>query len=214
MSDFFELVKQLENSSRVGYDKNTMTWRPHTSPESGTDTIAWGHKLSKEEQKGGYVLLNGKQISFDKVNDKVANKLFEQDWKKSTEEAKSFISEKGDWNNLSESKKLITTELFFNMGNRAKVYTGYRDKVVNNDPKFIQEINRGFYKGERKPENFQSLTTRTNKLKAWYNTTEKQQMQAQQKEIIANESMKYNQEKYMKNNQFEQIHNDINKVFK
>jgi len=214
MSDFFELVKQLENSSRVGYDPNTMTWKPHTSPESGADTIAWGHKLSKEEQKGGYVLLNGKQISFDKVNDKVANKLFEQDWQKSTDAAKDFISEKGDWSNLSESKKLITTELFFNMGNRAKAYTGYRDKVVNNDPGFIQEINRGFYKGERKPENFKFLTTRTNKLKSWYNATEKQQMQAKQKEIIANESMKYNQEKYMKNNQFEQIHNNINKVFK
>jgi len=213
MGDFFELVKQLENSNRVGYDKASGTWMPHTSPESGRDTIGWGHKLSEEEQKGGYILLDGKQISFDKVNDKVANKLFEQDWNKSTNEAKSFISEKGDWNNLSESKKLITTELFFNMGNRAKVYKGYRDKVISDDPGFIQEINRGFYKGERTPENFHSLTTRTNKLKAWYNTTEKQQKQEQQKNIVANDSAKYNQEKYMKDSQFEQIHKDMNKVF-
>lgn len=54
--DFIEFVKNAENAGKVGYNAVKDQWLPHPSPEGGLPTIAYGHKIRKDEldtmQKG------------------------------------------------------------------------------------------------------------------------------------------------------------------
>ena len=47
--DFIEFVKNAENAGRVGYNAVEDQWLPHPSPEGGLPTIAYGHKVRKDE---------------------------------------------------------------------------------------------------------------------------------------------------------------------
>lgn len=48
---FTNLLKKVENGPRIGFDKEKKLWFPHHSIEGGTDTIAYGHKLTNEDVK-------------------------------------------------------------------------------------------------------------------------------------------------------------------
>lgn len=64
MTNLVEHLKEAENAGKTGFSKGG--WKPHKSHEKGTDTLAYGHKLSKEEHDGGYVILpDGSIHSFE-----------------------------------------------------------------------------------------------------------------------------------------------------
>lgn len=49
-------LKEKENSytnPNGGWNEEKGLWFPHRSPEGGTDTIAWGHKITEAEEKAG-----------------------------------------------------------------------------------------------------------------------------------------------------------------
>lgn len=167
---FEALIKEKENAARKGFDTESGTWTPHESAEGGTDTVAWGHKLTDPEQAGGYVVIGGEQVPFNELTEEKSNLLFKQDWANKTGDAAKFINEEGDWESLSESQKLITTELFYNMGNKAKQYKNFRTKVLAQDEDFINEIGRTYTNedGEVRP-----LLERTDDIKDWYKTSTK-----------------------------------------
>lgn len=51
-SGFIQLIKNWENNKNYkpgGWNPNLKKWYPHRSPEGGTDTIAYGHKLFKDD---------------------------------------------------------------------------------------------------------------------------------------------------------------------
>ena len=162
---FYNLVKTLENSVKAGFDKETNTWKPHTSLEGGRPTIAYGHKLTPEEAKGNYVMVGDTKVSLDKgLTNEQADMLFKQDMDIAKTEAKKFIGEGFD--KLSNKQQLIATELFYNLGaNKAKQYKNFKEKLLAGDESFINEIDRGFTdtKGNR-----QLLTDRTDPLKEFY----------------------------------------------
>jgi hypothetical protein len=162
---FYSLVKTLENSVKAGFDKETNTWKPHTSLEGGRPTIAWGHKLTPEEAKGNYVMVGDTKVSLDTgLTNEQADMLFKQDMDIAKTEAKKFIGE--DFDKLSNKQQLLATELFYNLGaNKAKQYTNFKEKLLAGDESFINEIDRGYKDAEG---NRQLLTDRTDPLKEWY----------------------------------------------
>lgn len=54
--EFLEFIKVYENPNKKGYKNGK--WKPIKSPEGGTPTIAYGHKLTNKEYYSG-VLYNG-----------------------------------------------------------------------------------------------------------------------------------------------------------
>jgi len=48
-SDFLQKVMQWENSIKAGWNSKKKRWFPHGSVESGTGTIAYGHKLTSRD---------------------------------------------------------------------------------------------------------------------------------------------------------------------
>lgn len=48
---FINALMEVENSIRAGWTGGR--WYPHKSPEGGTPTIAYGHKLTKDEHRNG-----------------------------------------------------------------------------------------------------------------------------------------------------------------
>jgi hypothetical protein len=188
MEDFKKLIKEKENPRRKGFDLKSKTWRPHKSAEGGTDTIGWGHKLTAEEQAGGYVIIGEEKVPFSELTEEKNNALFEQDWNNNTQLAANFINEKGDWNSLSEPQKLVSTELFFNMGPKAKQYKNFRDKLINQDKGFIEEINRTYTNPEGETR---SLTERTDPIKEWYRSqTKKVEKPKKQSSVFTGQEIK------------------------
>ena len=47
--DFISYMKNAENADRTGYDPVKKLWFPHTSPEGGNKTIAYGYKLKDSD---------------------------------------------------------------------------------------------------------------------------------------------------------------------
>ncbi len=47
--NYLTFIKTMENDGKTGYDANRDLWLPHQSPEGGLPTIAYGHKIRKDE---------------------------------------------------------------------------------------------------------------------------------------------------------------------
>jgi len=52
-TNFLEMIKSWENSIKSGWNSSTNRWFPHTSPEGGNPTIAYGHKITDAELNSG-----------------------------------------------------------------------------------------------------------------------------------------------------------------
>ena len=170
ISSFHSMIQNAENSiydPKGGFDRKTKTWKPHKSPEGGNDTVAYGHKLTDEEQNNGYVIIQNQKVLFDELNNDLAKKLYMQDWEKHTNTAREWFGQ--DWNKLNHGQQLIATELVFNMGNKVTKgkteYSQFKQKLLANDPTFIDQINRTYTntKGNKR-----SLIERTDPIKNWY----------------------------------------------
>lgn len=76
-------IKQVENSAKDGWDKRSKVWTPHESLEGGTQTLAYGHKLTAKEAESGTVEVDGVSYSFkegeSQITEQVAEKLMVQD---------------------------------------------------------------------------------------------------------------------------------------
>ena len=57
-----EKLKEFENSAGAG--RKDGKWYGHESLEGGTQTIAYGHKLTPEEAKSGFISINGELVDY------------------------------------------------------------------------------------------------------------------------------------------------------
>ena len=155
------LVQSLENAEKIGFNPNTKTWSPHTSPEKGNDTIAYGHKLLDKERDGNFVILEGEKVPFTELTENKAQQLFKQDWSSAKDQAKVWFGK--DWNKIDNVAKELATELVFNIGpsvTKGKTeFSKFKRKAIAGQD-YLSEINRTYDGG--KP-----LTNRTNSLKDW-----------------------------------------------
>ena len=98
-----EQLRQLENSIKAGYKGGR--WYPHDSPEGGTKTIGYGHKMSSKENysKG---LTTAQVLAMQK-----------KDLVKHTNIAKSMVDQKygaGTFDRLPESRKVLLVDYAYN----------------------------------------------------------------------------------------------------
>ena len=81
--DFKEKLKSFENSKELPSDRSGWdgsAWKPHKSIEGGTDTLAYGHKLTGAEVKSGTVKIGSEEVDYKAgLTDEQAENLFSQD---------------------------------------------------------------------------------------------------------------------------------------
>ena len=157
------------NMEDNGWSKKNDKWYPHESSEGGTKTIAYGHKLDKDEAAGNYVMLDGKKHSLEKgLTDSQAKRVFKKDWNDSKSDAKKHFTE-SEWNKMTERNKTLATALVFNLGtNKFNIFKDFK-KIVTGDEagqnSAIGEARTSFKTkaGERK-----YLQTRYEAIAKWY----------------------------------------------
>lgn len=185
-NSFTTMLKQLENRYSKGYNPITLSWSPHQSVEGGTPTLGYGHKMTEKELKSKTVQVEGKKFPLSKITTKDAEEIFKLDWQRSNKDAEKWIGK--EWKNLDAAKQAVTAELFFNMGyTKASQFKNYKEKLLANDPNFIDEINR------------KGVGSRVNAIKDWYSSYQ---------------TKAFNDSQSIDNEQVNKIHQDIMSVFK
>jgi GH24 family phage-related lysozyme (muramidase) len=114
IDDHAARVKEFENKPQVGFEGGV--WKPHASLEGGTDTIGYGHKLSKEEAEGQYVLIRDEKVSTkDGLTPEQVDALFEQDWEQAGLHTDRLLVQK-DLKDIPVKAKNILQEMVYQMG--------------------------------------------------------------------------------------------------
>lgn len=73
-----EKIKEWENS--VGAGKRDDKWFPHKSLEGGTDTVAYGHKLTEEEASTGIIKVGDQEYNWrEGLSEEAAQAILNQD---------------------------------------------------------------------------------------------------------------------------------------
>jgi GH24 family phage-related lysozyme (muramidase) len=73
-----EKIKEWENS--VGAGKRDDKWFPHKSLEGGTDTVAYGHKLTEEEASTGIIKVGDQEYNWrEGLSEEAAQAVLNQD---------------------------------------------------------------------------------------------------------------------------------------
>lgn len=163
---FVELIKQEENSIKMGFNKVTQTWFSHVSLEGGTDTIGYGHKLTTLEDKQGAIIINGNKVSLSRgLTDEQVDDLLLQDLSKHESIAKRHFGKA--WETMSRSVQLLAVEISFNITNGLKGYPSFTRLASNPQTQHlaVNEIGRGYRDGQG---NFKPLTRRVESIKKWF----------------------------------------------
>jgi len=147
--DFLKYMMEQENAALLKGDLSKLL---HKSPEGGTKTFGFGHKLTAEEERTGKI--NGKYIKHMTRDDAIA--LFRQDLQKASERAKTKLESgsvksdkygvvKAEWDTLSDRQKAMLVDFEFNVKNGIKTFPSFTYGVVKNDPDIMrQEYKRSF----------------------------------------------------------------------
>lgn len=179
MASFRELLKEVENANRSGFKNGA--WFPHKSPEGGTRTLGYGHKLTQQEEDGNYVILpNGKVVDFSQrgLTDDEVDLLLDADIQKHKSIAATQWdnSQKTPFSSLNPMHQAVLTEIVYNIGTlkNSKGKWGWPSLakgILNDDPDVVkQEIMRSYTNPNGKRV---ELTSRVNKIRGFidqYNT--------------------------------------------
>jgi hypothetical protein len=84
--DYIKELRNQENAGKTGFNKKDNKWYSHDSVEGGTNTIAYGHKLTKEEV--------AKEIYSKGISEEEANKLLKKDLEYHLNNAKKTFNNK------------------------------------------------------------------------------------------------------------------------
>lgn len=140
--DFINYMLEQENAPLL---KGKTSKLLHDSPEGGTKTFGFGHKLTAEEQRTGKI--NGKPIKQMTRDDAIA--LFREDLAKASERAKAKLASgvksdkygivKADWDKLTDRQKAMLVDFEFNVKNGIKAFPAFTYGVVNNNQDIMRE---------------------------------------------------------------------------
>jgi GH24 family phage-related lysozyme (muramidase) len=122
---FIQEVKEAENSVKAGWRGNK--FYPYPSPEGGTATIGYGHKLTTSESK------SGKYSSG--LTEAEATALLFKDLRTSEDRLKRHLRLKYsvDYNTLKLNQKQILLDFTFNIGNVTTKFPKFTQHVLNKD---------------------------------------------------------------------------------
>lgn len=108
-----EQIKQFENSSKAGFKNDR--WTPVPSLEGGTDTIAYGHKLTPEEVQSGIIKIGDTEVKYaDGLTEEQAVTLFTQDGEWAKGIAEDSLNKSGL--ELTPNRVEALTSLIYNIG--------------------------------------------------------------------------------------------------
>lgn len=115
MSPFEEALARCENSVRAGWNEKTRRWSPHKSLEGGTDTLAYGHKLTAAEEEANAVIVGDMVVDLEVgLTEEDAVQLLRQDIEVARDRLKRKV--KGFFQ-LPEKYQQILISIEFNTGN-------------------------------------------------------------------------------------------------
>ena len=147
--DFLKYMMEQENAALL---EGNLSMLLHKSPEGGTKTFGFGHKLTAEEARTGKI--NGKPIKDMTLDD--AKALFRKDLQKAAERAKAKLASgdvksekygavKADWDTLSNRQKAMLVDFEFNVKDGLYKFPAFTYGVVTNNPDIMrQEYKRSF----------------------------------------------------------------------
>lgn len=116
-NDFLKALANAENSVKAGFSEGR--WRPHTSLEGGTSTLAYGHKLTAQEEAAGAVSVDGQTISLeDGLTEEQAQALLKQDLASHSEGTRAALEavKPGLWEKLPQKYRSVIENIAFNVG--------------------------------------------------------------------------------------------------
>lgn len=118
---FIQEVKDAENSVMSGWKNNK--FYPYVSPEGGTDTIGYGHKLLDKEVRSGKFRSG--------LTESEATALLLKDLRHSEDRLRRHLKDKFNvkYDQLYLNQKQILLDFTFNIGN-----------VTTKFPKFVQHV--------------------------------------------------------------------------
>ena len=147
-SKFLKDLKNNENGVRKGV-KNGRHYA-YSSHEGGTDTIGWGHKLTRDEVGTGKIMIGSKSVDYRSgLTDDQANSLFEADYADHKDRARKKVDVKygkGAFDNLNRSKQLLITDFEYNVG--ISTFPTLLGGLVNNDKDVVLNEYKRYSKGE------------------------------------------------------------------
>lgn len=115
-------MKKLENSQRTGFDEDKKLWFPHGSPEGGLPTLAYGHKIKRNELD---TLQNG-------VSDDIATNLLLSDIEAAYLAVVGYVTNRIGSVDLTERQTEMLVEFAFNLGT-LRGFPKFTLAVVNED---------------------------------------------------------------------------------
>ena len=132
-------MKKVENNALANGVKSKLI---HKSPEGGTDTVGFGHKLTAEEVKTNTVY--GYDLS--KLTIPQAEDIFKRDLQKTNKQL--FKKYKDKYVQLDDRRKRMLIDFQFNVRNFNKdsVFPSFKKALFKGDEKGMKkEYKRGFY---------------------------------------------------------------------
>ena len=114
--DDMDRIKAFENNIGSGFKNDK--WTPVKSLEGGTNTLAYGHKLTAKEVESGMLMIGGVEVAYaNGITDKQATTLFNQDAEWAKGYAEDSLNKSGL--ELNANRVQALTSLIFNVGNGA-----------------------------------------------------------------------------------------------
>lgn len=121
--DFIQFIKLVENAGRDGYNARTKTWFPHNSPEGGTKTIGYGHKIKSFAEQS--------KLEKSGLSDLEVENLLIKDLSIASRRAKEQMQRRFPGAILDQTQMEMLTEFAFNLGGLEKF------------PKFAEAVVKG-----------------------------------------------------------------------
>lgn len=150
---FYDYVAKAENSMNAGLDPVAGTFHPYQ--DEGGDNIGFGHLLTAEEKKNGYVVIGGERVPFNKgfseITPAKARQLLEQDIKAHQPSTSGWSV---PFDSMHPGVQRGILDLSYNLGkqgiaNSPKAYADF--KAGRFTDAFINMLDTNITKGERSP---------------------------------------------------------------
>lgn len=133
--EFINYIKSVENGGKVGYKSGR--WFPHASPEGGTPTIGYGHKLKPDEVE---------RITKAGLSDDAVDRVLKSDLASARNKVYSDIKSMFDVQiPLDQRQEEILTDYVFNIGT-LKGFPKLTKAVLNKDWATVSKEYKRTYK--------------------------------------------------------------------
>lgn len=116
---FTDYLSSAENQAKAGFNAGAGVFTPYDSDTgtAGTDTVAYGHKLTAEERANGYINIDNNPVPYregeSQLTEQQAQRLLQQDMKAHVPSVSGW---KTDFDGLPGNVRRALIDTSFNMG--------------------------------------------------------------------------------------------------